>query len=189
MVKVRCPSCNKTLNVPDKYAGKRAKCPACQGTVAIPELLEEVIEEGIVEEVVPIKTRRPAPSRLNDDEDEEERIAQRPARRARPVDDDEDEDEEEVRPRRKKRRKIKRGEWADCPNCGCSDAIRLHYTFWGGFIGPLFINIVRCKECGTSYNGVHGDYNTGRIAIYIVVSIVLGLAIVGGVIALDLINH
>jgi ribosomal protein S27E len=178
MIKVRCPSCNKTLNVPDKYAGKRAKCPACQGTVLIPEILEEVVEEGIVEEVVPIKTRKPAPSRLAD-EDEDECIVQKPARRARPVDDEDDD-----RPRRKKRRKTARGDWADCPNCGCSDAIRVHWTWWGGIIGPLFINQVRCQDCGTNYNGVHGDYNTTRILIYVLVGLGLSLIIiVGGVIA------
>ena len=52
-------------------------------------------------------------------------------------------------------------------------------------IGPAIINVVRCHRCGTSYNGVHGDYNGSRIAIYIVVSIVLGLLIAGLVIALN----
>jgi len=57
----------------------------------------------------------------------------------------------------------------------------VHYTFWGGLIGPLFINTVRCKECGTSYNGKHGDYNTVRIAIFVAVCMVIGvvLAVLG----------
>jgi uncharacterized protein (DUF983 family) len=174
MVMVRCPSCSKNLSVPDKYAGKKAKCPACQGTLTIPVVLEEVVEEDFVEEVVPVKTRRPAPRRVADeDEEEEERIARKPARRARPVD-DEDEDD---RPRRKKRRKITRGEWAECPNCGATDGTRVHWTIWGGVIGPLFINQVRCAECGTNYNGIHGDYNTTRITIFVVINILLSLAI------------
>jgi C4-type Zn-finger protein len=173
MVMVRCPSCSKNLNVPDKYAGKKAKCPACQGTLTIPVVLEEVVEEDFVEEVVPVKKRRPAPPRdADEDEEEEERIARKSARRARPIDDEDDD-----RPRRRKRRKITRSEWADCPNCGCSDATRVHWTFWGSWLGPLIINQVRCNECGTNYNGVHGDYNTTRIAIYIVINVALGLAI------------
>ena len=185
MIKVRCPSCSKTLNVPDKYAGKKVKCPACQGTLTIPVVLEEVVaEEDFAEEVVPVKPRRPAP-RVADDEEDEERIAQKPARRPPPIDDEDAAD----RPRRKKRRKITRGEWADCPNCGCSDATRVHWTFWGGLIGPLFINQVRCHECGTNYNGVHGDYNTTRVTIFVVVNLVLGLAVGVGVIALEVMNN
>jgi C4-type Zn-finger protein len=186
MIKVRCPSCSKTLNVPDKYAGKRAKCPACQGTVTIPEMLEEVVaEEDFVEEVVPIKPRRPAPRVADEDEDDEEPISQKPARRPRPV----DEEEEDDRPRRKKRRKITRSEWADCPNCGCSDATRVHWTLWGGAIGPLIINQVRCHECGVNYNGVHGDYNTTRITIFVVFNFVVGLAIAALVIGLEVMNN
>jgi uncharacterized protein (DUF983 family) len=135
--------------------------------------LEEVVEEDFVEEVVPVKTRRPAPRRAADeDEEEEERIGRKPARRARPVDDEDDD-----RPRRKKRRKITRGEWAECPNCGATDGTRVHWTIWGGVIGPLFINQVRCAECGTNYNGIHGDYNTTRITIFVVINILLSLAI------------
>lgn len=33
---IRCPKCGRKLNVPDKYAGKRAKCPKCQGIIEIP---------------------------------------------------------------------------------------------------------------------------------------------------------
>lgn len=186
MVMVRCPSCSKNLNVPDKYAGKKAKCPACKtGTLTIPAIVEEVevVEEAV--EVIPVKRRKPAPPVAYED-DEEDRIAEKPARRARRIDND---DEEDDRPRRKKRRKITRGEWAPCPNCGCPDATRVRYTFWGGFIAPLFINIVRCQECGTSYNGKHGDYNTARIAIYIVVNVVLGLALAAFFIAIEVMNH
>ena len=77
-------------------------------------------------------------------------------------------------------------QWAPCPGCGNDEAARVHWTFWGGMIGPAIINVVRCHRCGVSYNGVHGDYNGGRIAIYIVVSIVLGLVIAGIVIAVSI---
>ena len=35
-IEIRCPKCGRKLNVPDKYAGKRAKCPKCQGVIEIP---------------------------------------------------------------------------------------------------------------------------------------------------------
>jgi uncharacterized protein (DUF983 family) len=180
MVQVRCPSCGKTLKVPDAYAGKKAKCPECQETLAIPEApVEEtpaaaaagrqapppIPDEdppGVASvEVTPL--RRP-----RDDYDD------RPRRRPRDDDDD--------RPRR---RPLARGEWADCPQCGANEATRVHWTFWGGMIGPAIINTVRCGRCSTSYNGVHGDYNTSRIAIYMVVSIVLGLILAGFLIAVQ----
>ncbi len=79
-------------------------------------------------------------------------------------------------------------QWAPCPSCGGDDATRVHWTFWGGMIGPAIINVVRCHRCGASYNGVHGDYNGGRIAIYVVISIVIGLVIAGIGIAVAVAN-
>jgi len=35
-IKVICQSCQKELNAPEKYAGKRVKCPGCQEPLAIP---------------------------------------------------------------------------------------------------------------------------------------------------------
>src|SRR5690348_15505967 len=35
-VKVRCPSCEKVLNVPDTARGKAVKCPACEARVPVP---------------------------------------------------------------------------------------------------------------------------------------------------------
>lgn len=35
-VKVRCPDCEKVLNVPDAARGKSVKCPACNGKVSVP---------------------------------------------------------------------------------------------------------------------------------------------------------
>jgi hypothetical protein len=183
MVMVRCPSCSKNLNVPDKFAGKRARCPACQGAVTIPVMAEEVVEElEVVEEAAPIRPRKPVRSRRADEDDEgDERIAQKPTRRTRSVDDEDDD-----RPRRKKRRKKPLGDWAPCPNCGCTDATRVRWTFWGGWFGPMIINIVCCSDCGKYYNGVHGDYNTARIAIFMVVRIGIGLTVVAVIIGVGL---
>jgi uncharacterized protein (DUF983 family) len=186
MVTVRCPSCAKSLNVPDKYAGKKAKCPACQETLRIPEAPVEVTP-------VVSTSSRPAPPPLPDeDPDDAERPPQRVARRPR---DDDYDDRPRRRPRnddydddRPRRRSRGAGQWADCPNCGHDEATRVHWTFWGGMIGPAIINTVRCGMCGTNYNGNHGDYNHARIAIYMVVSIVLGLMIAGAFIAFQIMN-
>ena len=35
-IPVRCPSCEKGLGIPDKYAGKKVKCPKCQSPIKVP---------------------------------------------------------------------------------------------------------------------------------------------------------
>lgn len=35
-VKVRCPTCQKVLNAPDKARGKSLKCPSCEGRIRVP---------------------------------------------------------------------------------------------------------------------------------------------------------
>lgn len=37
-IKVTCSSCDKTINAPDKYAGKKAKCPGCGERILIQAL-------------------------------------------------------------------------------------------------------------------------------------------------------
>ena len=183
MAKFPCPSCGKTLNVGDQYAGKKVRCPACQGVLVVPQAaLPEVAAEEPVEVTPVAPSRRPARPPVRDEDDDGGRPVRRPADdyddrpRRRPRDDDEDDN----RPRR---RRYRRGEeWAPCPHCGCPDATRIHWTFWGSWLGPMIINQVRCNECGTNYNGVHGDYNGGRIAIFVVLRIVLTLVILAVII-------
>lgn len=40
-IKVTCPSCQKGINVPDPYAGKRVKCQGCQTMIAVPAAAPE----------------------------------------------------------------------------------------------------------------------------------------------------
>src|SRR5207249_4973420 len=90
-------------------------------------------------------------------------------------DDEPEEEEEEDRPRPKKKKKRRRGEWAACPNCDApGDATRIWYTWWGAWLGPLLICHVRCNRCGTAYNGKSGKYNSGAIAVYVVVTTIIG---------------
>src|SRR5215470_14542217 len=35
-MKLRCPRCERKLNVPDKYAGKGIRCPACNRAFTVP---------------------------------------------------------------------------------------------------------------------------------------------------------
>lgn len=35
-IRVRCSGCQKTLKVPEKFAGKRVRCPVCQTSVQVP---------------------------------------------------------------------------------------------------------------------------------------------------------
>lgn len=36
-MKIRCPRCQKKLNIPDKYAGKAIRCPACHRAFRVPK--------------------------------------------------------------------------------------------------------------------------------------------------------
>lgn len=46
--------------------------------------------------------------------------------------------------------------YAPCPNCGSTSVERVRYTLWGGFIGPLIFHLVKCNDCGKTYNGKTG---------------------------------
>ncbi len=47
----------------------------------------------------------------------------------------------------------------------------------------MIINEVRCNDCGRKYNGVHGDSNITRIVIFFVVRALIGLVLIGCVVA------
>ena len=68
------------------------------------------------------------------------------------------------------------GEFARCPNCGATSAKRVKWTFWGGALGPKMFSHVKCNQCFSKFNGKTGAYNTTPIAIYIVISSVIGVA-------------
>jgi hypothetical protein len=146
------------------------------------EAVEEEEDFEVVEEAIQTQPRRRA--RVEEEEEvleaaeAEEEEPPRKKRRAQVEEDEEEEEEEQPRKKRRKKRRKWRGEWAECPNCGApGDASRLSWTWWGGFIGPLFICHVRCNRCGATYNGKHGDSNTTRIIIYYLINVGIGLMI------------
>ena len=63
------------------------------------------------------------------------------------------------------------GQFAPCPTCRRPDAEQMKFTWWGGVLGPKLFTHVKCKGCGTTYNGKTGQSNTTNIVVY---SVVLG---------------
>jgi len=165
MIKFNCQKCGQAMKAALEHAGRKTRCPGCQELIPIPLLAAA--------STPPVP--RPAPPPVM-----EVLAADAPAPRRRPrddEDDDEDDYEDDDRPRRRRRRE-KAGQWADCPKCGCpGHATRVHWTWWGGLIGPAIINTVRCHDCATSYNGHSGKYNTAAIAIYFGVTFVMAIGI------------
>jgi hypothetical protein len=208
MITFRCPECNREARANDEHAGKKAKCPGCGAVFQIPA--DGGTAKPASKAVAPSRPKaaaapppeppRPparaaaARSRPPEDEEDEEDIAD--AEAAEEEEDDDQNDFEFDKPSKKSGRsrgksrgrsrgrssgrKGRPGAWAPCPSCGSDDATQQHFTWWGGFIGPMIINSVRCNDCGTVYNGVHGDSNTNRILIYCLVP--LAILVVLGVV-------
>jgi hypothetical protein len=179
--------------IPTRAAAESVTSQAPAAKKAQPKEEEPYVAEVVADDEVDdrIEARRPR-SPQRDEEDDYDR----PRGRRRDLDDDrprrrrdDDEEDDYDRPRRRRpgrRRSRWRGEYADCPKCGArGDATKQTFTWWGGFIGPMIINHVRCNQCGTTYNGIHGDDNTTRILIYTLVctGIPLGLCLIGGLIS------
>jgi hypothetical protein len=204
--KGKCPTCQHVMVIPGSTekpaAAKTAPRPSRESVTPArpnpgparrrprdddddPPYVAEAVEDDDVEEMAEV--RRPRARRRNEEREDED---ERPSRRRR-VDDELDEDDE-PRPRRRRRRARSRwrGEFATCPNCGApGDATRLYYTMWGGFIGPMLINHVRCNQCGTGYNGTTGEYNTAKIAIFLGASWAVGLVFLAFVIFMQILAH
>ena len=68
-------------------------------------------------------------------------------------------------------------QYAACPTCGNPFASKIGFTWWGGMLGPSLFTHVKCCRCGNAYNGKTGKSNNTAIAIYVTVSMILGLII------------
>lgn len=206
MIKFSCSQCGKNITAPDHFAGKRGKCPGCKQPVNIPSAEDDVetefdaVEESGFEVVDDdAVTTKPAArasakptgirAKPKDDDDipvaeavEDEDDEPRRPRRRRPADDydDDDEDDYDDRPRRRRSRggaREGRSGYYTCPDCGADAAERVSFTWWGGLIGPAMLSHVRCRNCGTTYNGKSGRSNNTAIAIYVGVSLAISLAV------------
>lgn len=67
--------------------------------------------------------------------------------------------------------------YAPCPKCGTTDPKKVGMTWWGGALGPRLFSHVKCTKCGTGFNGRSGRSNQGAIAIYLIVSGVIVIAV------------
>lgn len=76
-------------------------------------------------------------------------------------------------------------QFAPCPNCGNTFASKIGFTWWGGVLGPSLFTHVKCYRCGNAYNGKTGRSNTTAITIYVIVSTIIGVALVIGLIAMQ----
>ena len=66
-------------------------------------------------------------------------------------------------------------QYAPCPQCGQSNAKPVNYTWWGGALGPRLLSVVKCRSCGTQYNGAKGSRLGKAILVYnLVVGGILG---------------
>lgn len=73
---------------------------------------------------------------------------------------------------------LARSEYAPCPKCGAEIAKYQSFTWWGGALGPKLFTHVKCGACSTTYNGKTGRSNNMAIALYMVVTCALAIALV-----------
>lgn len=54
--------------------------------------------------------------------------------------------------------------WArPCPRCHSDQIVRVHHTWWGGFLGTWLTHHVRCTACGCRFNGRTGEQDSYAI--------------------------
>ena len=63
--------------------------------------------------------------------------------------------------------------YVPCPKCQRPDPEKVGFTWWGGVLGPRMLSHVKCRWCGTTYNGKTGRDNTTGIVVYSVVAFVI----------------
>jgi hypothetical protein len=66
-----------------------------------------------------------------------------------------------------------------CSRCQSPNVNRPTYTWWGGLLGPKLLNHAVCSACGFGFNYKTGKSNGPAIGIYLAVTVVIALALVG----------
>src|SRR6266851_4059028 len=116
-INTKCPTCKRTLEIPDELMGKKVRCPSCKvvflatadGSPAKTDSSRPQPPKSKSEEGIRVR-RRPAPTdeeEEEEDEEEEDEEEERPRVRRKAVrrqDEEEDEDEEEEVPPRRRRK-------------------------------------------------------------------------------------
>src|SRR4051794_31454230 len=150
-VTIRCPGCKHRFQVSDDKAGRRIRCPECDEVVDLPTAQEAVTDAPSA----PRGSKAASPGG-------------RGGRRGREEDEDDDRGGRSV------------ARFKPCPKCGCPDARRVTWTWWGSFYGPAMFSHVKCLECGNEYNGKTGGSNVVPMVLFVVVPLLLILGIIGG---------
>ena len=116
---IQCPGCQRKLNVPDTFLGKRVKCPSCgegfQASQTPPESEDPKKAKPPLKEAIAPAPKRPAsppsskkveeePETETEHEYEEEAEPKPKSRRRSQDDEDEEEDERPARRARRRRR-------------------------------------------------------------------------------------
>lgn len=56
-----------------------------------------------------------------------------------------------------------------CPFCQHDERTPVRFTPWGGVIGPMLLNLVKCAGCGKQFNGKSGQRVDRAIRVYTLV--------------------
>lgn len=148
MIEFRCPDCQTLLRAGPHLAGTLVGCGRCKRHVQVPDSRISSHVPDVVPDVIPDVIAE-EPFAFSHDEP--------------PL----------IRPGGAIGG---RGRYAPCPFCRCpGHADRVSYTFWGGFLGPMMFSHVRCRHCRRCYNGSTGGDNSTAIALYVGISLALGL--------------
>ena len=66
---------------------------------------------------------------------------------------------------------------APFPKCGDVNVDAPSFAWWGGALGPKMFSHVICRNCNTGFNKKSGKSNATAIAIYVGISLVVGLGV------------
>lgn len=202
---VEC-DCGKKLRIDDSKAGLRIRCPGCQETLTVKPAGDSGSRSrrspGKSDRR---RSRKPADDEFEpyeDDEDwdvddddgwDDDDYDDRPRRRSsRGGGRGRGRDSERSRGRRSRGGDRSRGSRrggrdrdrgdgrpGHCPDCGSRDYKKISYTLWGGIIGPALFSHVKCLDCRSTFNSKTGRSNQTAITIFVIVSGVIGLGLVG----------
>jgi hypothetical protein len=168
-------------------AGKKVKCPRCSGLVAIPAAQTAIQKAKVVpgdpedeiDEVEPLREAPDAaPVRKWPCPECGRKIAVTATRCKFCQSEVEPGDEREVG------RRDRDSRFEPCPRCEASDPKKVKMTWWGSFYGAALFHVVRCRECGYSYNGRSGGSLTIPTIFFTVIPAIGIAALIGLIIYL-----